>query len=64
MEVLETHDDGRIVIEITPDENKFLVELAINTILKESIERMDYEHRTSGEGREVCSKETLKSKDK
>jgi len=61
MEVLEVHDDGRIVLEMTEEEQRILIEYAVVNLLKEHIERIKNEHRTSGDRREVCSKETPES---
>jgi hypothetical protein len=58
MEVLEAKDDGTVVLELTEEENRILIEYAVNMILKEAIERMKNEHRSNRGGGEVHTKET------
>jgi len=67
MDVLsvEEQEDGSAIITLnmTEEENNILIQYAVVNILKEQIERMKNEHRSDGNGREVQSEETLKSKD-
>ena len=63
MEVLEVHDDGRIVLDMTEEEQRILIEYAVVNLLKEHIERIKNEHRTSGDGGEVLSEELSERKD-
>lgn len=64
MEIIDDFGDGRMVIEVTPEENRALVEIAVNHILKESIKRLENEHRPNRDGREVHTEEISELKDK
>jgi len=62
MEILDIkdQDDGSCIMEcnFSEIEVNFFLNYAVNDILKKQIERMENEHRTDGNDREVCSEET------
>ena len=39
MKIISINDDGKMIIELTEEEKSILIGLAINTILKEQIEK-------------------------
>ena len=67
MEVLsiEEQEDGSAIVELnmTQEENDFLVEYAVIDILKKQIERTKDEHGASRNNGEIQSNETLESED-
>jgi len=63
MEVLEVNDDGRIVLDMTEEEQRILIEYAVVNLLKEYIERIKNEHGASGYRGEVLSEELSERKD-
>lgn len=68
MEVLSIKDqeDGSAIVELnmTEEENNFLLQYAIVDILKKQIEREKHEYGTGGNNGEIQSEETSESKDK
>lgn len=59
MEVLEVHDDGRIVLEMNEEEHRILIEYAVTNLLKEHIDRIEKLKRKCFDCGEDIDDETL-----